>query len=403
MQQHPAALDYGAEHLALTLTLLSQQLGAAATSEDAARIIADSADATIGWDAFFLTLYDAATDLVHGVLYFDLVDGRRCEVPGRAPSGTPSFITRRVIDEGPWLLLRDEPNTSVEGYRFGDQQRQSASLLYVPVRSGQTIVGILSAQSYTPQAYTEADLRLLQVLADHCGGALERITAHTALRESEERFRVLFEHSPDAIFLLDPFAPGNLWPIVDCNVVACAITGFTRAELIGQSIDGLREHQTTPEEDAAYLDELRQMPTLQFESFNRTKDGRVIAVECAVSLVTLNGRELVLEIDRDITARKQAEQQLAYQALHDALTGLPNRVLFTDRLEHALTRVARLDHMLAVLFLDLDRFKVVNDSLGHMVGDQLLRAVAERLQGCIRPGDTIARFGGDEFTVSTLR
>ncbi|OAN46249.1 diguanylate cyclase [Chloroflexus islandicus] len=102
----------------------------------------------------------------------------------------------------------------------------------------------------------------------------------------------------------------------------------------------------------------------------------------------------------DITDRKKAEQQLQHDALHDSLTGLPNRVLFTDRLERAIVRLRREpDRHFAVLFLDLDRFKVINDSLGHEVGDQLLVAVAVRLQESVRPNDTVARLGGDEFTI----
>lgn len=102
----------------------------------------------------------------------------------------------------------------------------------------------------------------------------------------------------------------------------------------------------------------------------------------------------------DISDRKRAEQQLLHDALHDGLTKLPNRVLFLDRLKHALQRSQRnLAYRFAVLFLDLDRFKVINDSLGHAAGDQLLEAIATRLEGCIRPGDTVARLGGDEFTM----
>ena len=103
---------------------------------------------------------------------------------------------------------------------------------------------------------------------------------------------------------------------------------------------------------------------------------------------------------RDITDRKQVEQQLLHDALHDALTGLANRVLFIERLERAISLANRNeDYLFAVLFLDLDRFKVINDSLGHVVGDQLLIAIARRLETCLRSGDTIARLGGDEFAI----
>jgi diguanylate cyclase (GGDEF)-like protein/PAS domain S-box-containing protein len=102
----------------------------------------------------------------------------------------------------------------------------------------------------------------------------------------------------------------------------------------------------------------------------------------------------------DITDRKAAEQRLLHDALHDALTGMPNRVLFMDRLGHAITRSRRnTDYTFAVMFLDLDRFKVINDSLGHSAGDQLLTAIAGRLVSCLRPGDTVARLGGDEFII----
>src|SRR5207237_4681010 len=102
---------------------------------------------------------------------------------------------------------------------------------------------------------------------------------------------------------------------------------------------------------------------------------------------------------RDVTERKEAEQQLVHQALHDALTGLPNRALFLDRLGLALSRLERRPSLGAVFFLDLDYFKVVNDSLGHSAGDHVLVAVAERLQRSLRDGDTAARLGGDEFAI----
>ncbi len=101
----------------------------------------------------------------------------------------------------------------------------------------------------------------------------------------------------------------------------------------------------------------------------------------------------------DVTERRALQDRLAHQALHDTLTGLPNRALFYDRLEHALTRIERSDSGVAVLFMDLDNFKVVNDSLGHTAGDQLLIALAGRLRECVRPVDTVARLGGDEFTI----
>ena len=115
--------------------------------------------------------------------------------------------------------------------------------------------------------------------------------------------------------------------------------------------------------------------------------------------VDYGGKRMVLASVRDITERKALEEQLAHQAFHDSLTDLPNRALFMDRLDHALAQADRQVDKVAVLFVDLDNFKLINDSLGHEVGDRLLVAVADRLRACLRPGDTAARLGGDEFTI----
>src|SRR5829696_1163170 len=134
------------------------------------------------------------------------------------------------------------------------------------------------------------------------------------------------------------------------------------------------------------------------------KDGKEITIELALSHISLshnmeNRGRLVLAIIRDVTERKAMEERLNHEALHDSLTDLPNRRLLMDRLGQALSRTRRQHNRVAVLFMDLDSFKVVNDSLGHEVGDLLLTVVAQRLGRCLRPEDTLARFGGDEFTV----
>lgn len=129
------------------------------------------------------------------------------------------------------------------------------------------------------------------------------------------------------------------------------------------------------------------------------KDGTTFPVEVRVGSVDYGGERLVFAAARDITERRSLEKQLEHQAWHDSLTGLPNRSSFQERLENALSRARRLEGQVAILFLDLDDFKVVNDSLGHAVGDQLLFAVGQRLKGCLRDDAIAARFGGDEFTV----
>jgi diguanylate cyclase (GGDEF)-like protein len=131
------------------------------------------------------------------------------------------------------------------------------------------------------------------------------------------------------------------------------------------------------------------------------KDGSIICFESTSrAILDENGAiSEVVSVSRDVSERRRAEEQIEYQAYHDALTGLPNRLLFRDRLTIALAHAKRQHTPLVVMFLDLDRFKNVNDTLGHSLGDELLRVVAERLRSVLREGDTIARMGGDEFTV----
>ena len=132
---------------------------------------------------------------------------------------------------------------------------------------------------------------------------------------------------------------------------------------------------------------------------HRRKDGSDYPVEVHLQFMRHETPPVFVAIIQDITERRQAEERLSYLAYYDMLTSLPNRVLLLERLQQAMVDAERVNRLVAVMFLDLDRFKVINDTLGHHVGDALLKAVAERLKACVRPGDVIARLGGDEFTV----
>jgi diguanylate cyclase (GGDEF)-like protein len=167
-------------------------------------------------------------------------------------------------------------------------------------------------------------------------------------------------------------------------------------ELIGKNL-----REIVRVENAALIPDhvriARANGSCSFETTYISRTGRTIIAEVNESPMELEGKSVILSVARDITERKRAERQLAYIATHDALTGLPNRVLFNDRLNLALAQAQRHQQRLAVLLLDLDRFKDINDTLGHSVGDQFLRVAAKRLKGVLRKSDTLARMGGDEF------
>jgi diguanylate cyclase (GGDEF)-like protein/PAS domain S-box-containing protein len=209
-----------------------------------------------------------------------------------------------------------------------------------------------------------------------------------------ERDRAIIEHAADAFFVYD--AGGRIF---DVNRRACGTLGYTREELLSLSMTDV-EAILLPEGIAGLWRRLASGEPVTTEGAHRRKDGTAFPVEIRVALLgEVAGRRLALSIARDITGRRALEERLSHQALHDPLTGLPNRALLMDRLEHAVARAHRRKTPLTVLFLDLDDFKAVNDALGHECGDRLLEEVGRRLDSGARSSDTVARLGGDEFVV----
>ena len=232
------------------------------------------------------------------------------------------------------------------------------------------------------------------------------------LKESEEMHRFIVNSSPDLVYLLDR---NGCFEFVNDRFET--LLGYSKEELIGQAL---------------FRIDLRRRSRRCAQPVQRTTDRRpgicaTSSCGCAAARVRTVDRPFQTQTvwmdltaqgrysdpdersrenfigtygtARDISERKEAEQVINFQAYHDLLTHLPNRALLKDRLSLAITQAQRNKRRLAVMFLDLDRFKIVNDTLGHTMGDRLLKAVANRLQGCLRGGDTLSRFGGDEFTL----
>lgn len=239
------------------------------------------------------------------------------------------------------------------------------------------------------------EIEALKTAADIFGGALQRKFKDEALVASEARFRQLFERNLAGVYRNT--VGGE---VLDCNEACARMFGFD------SPADAIRSRATAVyfdvEERAEMIETLKLQKTLtNIEVCYRRVDGTQLwALENVTLVEGQAGEPATLEGTLiDITERKVAEQLIAYQAYHDALTGLPNRLLFRDRLTVAVTRAKELGRNLAVLFLDIDHFKIINDTLGHIVGDALLRAVADRLRLQLREDDPVARLGGDEFTM----
>src|SRR5687768_4237189 len=216
-----------------------------------------------------------------------------------------------------------------------------------------------------------------------------RFAAEAALRDSEARYRLLFEQNAAGVCVSGPSGY-----IVDCNTTFATMLGFNRGDLVGTPLKRLYARSEEADELGLLLASAGTLNSVEIEL--RRADGMPLWV--LQNLVVLDSGVVHATLV-DISDRKRAEEQIEFHAYHDVLTHLPNRKLFTDRLRHSMTRSKRTGRSVAVMFIDIDHFKTVNDTLGHTAGDELLLEMARRLRDCVREDDTVARLGGDEFTV----
>lgn len=223
-----------------------------------------------------------------------------------------------------------------------------------------------------------------------------RVKADTALRESEYRFRTLIENMSEGLVHLD-----RNDHIIFVNKRFCQMTGYREEELLGQNASALLLDEEGRKIVAKANQRRRRGISEDYELQLRTCQGKIIwSLVGAVPTLDAGGKVIgSMSVHTDITERKRAEEQLIHNALHDALTGLPNRALFLEHLRRAIGHSPRRKKTFAVLFLDFDGFKLINDSLGHMEGDSLLKMIARRLGSLLRGDDVVARLGGDEFTI----
>lgn len=230
--------------------------------------------------------------------------------------------------------------------------------------------------------------------------ATERTRAERALRESEENFRAIFSTVREGIFVIDP----ERGTFVEANASGSAMFGYSREDIIGSPVGMLEVGEASATLESACKD-TRHLPMAQALEFDwrcRRRTGEAFWAAVSLQQGPFRGRQLVLATVWDITERKKAEATILQMACYDSLTGLLNRRVFLEELEKAIARTERSGRHLAVLYLDLDHFKDVNDILGHRIGDLLLKEVSRRLRSHVRATDVAARVGGDEFAIMAV-
>jgi diguanylate cyclase (GGDEF)-like protein/PAS domain S-box-containing protein len=306
----------------------------------------------------------------------------------------------------------------VDGFRYapfffitfawiGLTQRRWTSVAFLPVAAAAYLVPLALAGQWSSETVSSA----LYVLPGCVlvGEAIAWVSdqlrcSQATVRERERSVLKLFSENPQPMWVFH----AHTLRFLEVNDAAVVSYGYTRSEFLAMDVSEIRVEPDPaapadlPAADLPAADlpapsagEASQDGSRQ----HRIKDGRVVDVDVTCHQFVFEGQDAVLVAVQDVTERNRLEHQLRYRAFHDSLTQLANRALFADRVDHALARQARTSRLLAVIVLDLDGFKTINDSLGHTAGDQLLVAAAQRLQNQLRPGDTAARLGGDEFAV----
>ncbi|WP_213876640.1 EAL domain-containing protein [Pseudomonas sp. dw_358] len=259
--------------------------------------------------------------------------------------------------------------------------------LSVRTAFGEVVLGLLCTQNIEMQGCAY----LLSTFTD----TSQQQRAEAALKASEEKFAKAFHFSPDAIVITERESGRYL----EVNEGFCRLTGYQASEVLGRTVSDIDIWPDVGQRNQLLQDLLDHGRVTLREMLGRNKRGEILTMELSVEPITLNEAPCLLITARDISQLKNAQAQIRHLAYHDPLTNLPNRAMLMERVSQQIALLKRSDLRGALLFLDLDHFKHINDSLGHPVGDAVLKIVTARLEASVRLEDTVARLGGDEFVV----
>ena len=311
--------------------------------------------------------------------------GRICSMANRRYAEMFGFDEISIVGRTLADIIGEQAAALIEPYRHSVIEQQTAAAYEREVRGADGITRLVEVRLLPHVADDGRSLGAFVLIAD----ITHHRRAEAALRESEERLAKFMHASDEGIV----FHVGG--HITDVNPPLLNLLGYTLPEMLGR----LTLEFIAPEAQPKVAEVMAAAPETRYDSVALHKDGTRIPVQFIVRTMNYQGEAQRMTIVRDIRDRLQAEARIHHMAHHDALTGLPNRLAFAERLERRLEEARASGASLALMFVDLDHFKRINDSLGHAVGDTLLKTVATRITEALRVGDMVARFGGDEFLV----
>ncbi|HCJ50357.1 MAG TPA: bifunctional diguanylate cyclase/phosphodiesterase, partial [Gallionella sp.] len=331
-----------------------------------------------------------------GIAY---LEGLEISLDAESPKGLGPTATAMREDHPFWCQdFQHDPATAAwheRGARFG--WAASAAL---PLHRKGHVIGAFSLYTDVAHAFDEEAQHLLVEMAmdidfalDHFVDEAQRAVAQQALQEAEEVYRAAFQSSPDTINI-NRLEDGLY---LDVNAAFERVSGWTRDEVIGRTSAEINIWHDMADRSRLLEHLQRDGGCENMKAQFAMKDGTLRTCLMSARKITLKGVACILSITRDMSAQEQADARIQQLAHFDQLTGLPNRALLNDRFKYSLSLAQRSGEPLVVMFLDLDHFKTINDTLGHSIGDQLLMEVSRRLKSSLREEDTLSRMGGDEF------
>lgn len=360
--------------------------GSGTNLEQAVEMILDTCRSAVGGDIIFMIMHDTERNELVGVAQ----TGADYHPDGHFRLSLDDIsMAAMIFKEGKTVAINDcsnDPRVSPEMVkRFGIR-----SALGSPLQIDGTVIGVLmSVTQITAHEYTAQEIMLMEMFAREAAIAVNSRLLQESRARAEQRYQKLNHLAPDAIFLL-----GSDLKVEEANTAASRLLDIP-GDLRGRNLTDFLD------DDLGELQRLvasKDEGTSHFETTILRSDGERIPVEVHANR-PVPEEPLVQAFIRDISAIRKSREELYHMAHHDPLTQLPNRLLFLDRLGHALEVARRDGRKMAVLFLDLDRFKNVNDTLGHPTGDKLLQEVSKQIKSRVREEDTLGRLGGDEFVL----